>query len=143
MLFYVLAFFSVLFRRRKKTKYPKDERIYLRIIAALLVLLLVMSILIFAEIQSITMDVQQKCYRALAALEKRTDIATDVQLEIQKDNEAYYYEQIQQERERWEEGLYYGAFGISFRANRLVMHIAKEIHRLFTHYRGNNIDVPA
>ena len=73
VLFYVLMLFGFPFRKNKIKR--NDGKVYLRIIAALLILLLSLAIILFAEAQSYLAETKQKCYRALAAIEKQTGLS--------------------------------------------------------------------
>lgn len=126
----VVMLFRMVFRLRK----PRwiNRKVFLRLLAAIIILLLALVVTLFSNIQRINDEARDRCYEAFSVLEKQHDVYTDVKISIQSENLDTYLAMIEQDRNRFGQDLFYGAFDIRNGLAESITNATEEFYRFFS-----------
>jgi len=126
--FNIICCAAILVRMIFRIKKPKwvNKKVFLRLVAAFFILVFVMAGTLFSNIHQINKETESRCHEAYSILKKNEQAA------VQDENLDTYLEMIKQDRKRYGEDLFYGAFGLNFRFTDSIANAAKELYRFFS-----------
>jgi len=132
----VIMFCRMIFRKKK----PKwvNRKVFKRLLILAVVLIITLVGTLFLDIQKANSEVRSRCYEAYSILEEKHDSTTDLSWDIQNIKIENYLAVIKQDKERYGEDLYYGAFGIRNGFAEYIANAVREFYRFFSNQQSGS-----
>ena len=123
----IVMFFRMVLRR-KKLKWV-NKKVFIRLFILVFALMIALAGTLFLNVQRTNNEVKSRCYEAYSILEEKHDDITDLSWDIKVES---YLAVIEQDKARYGEDLYYGAFGIRNGFVEYITNAVREFYRFFS-----------